>query len=239
MAMTPALASMMPVLITHITAGSLAIISGTAAIFVRKGERLHRTFGTVFVLCMLTMATAATYMAVRIPEQTNILAGIFAFYLVASAWMTVRRKEGTIGLFEKGALVVALGAAAVAVMFAVQVLASGKGMFDGVPPPFAYLIFVVIAVLAAAFDLKVILNGGISGVPRITRHLWRMCTAFFVATGSFFIGQQKVMPHWMHGAWYLFVLGLAPLILMIFWLIRVRFTNGFTQDTTIAAQTVN
>jgi uncharacterized membrane protein len=51
----------------------------------RKGERLHRIFGTVFVLSMLTMAIAATYMAVKFPEPTNILAGTFAFYLVTSA----------------------------------------------------------------------------------------------------------------------------------------------------------
>ena len=45
--------------------------------------------------------------------------------------------------------------------------------------------------------------------------------------GSFFLGQQKVMPEWMHGAWYLYVLGLAPLAFMIFWLIRVRIGNRF------------
>jgi hypothetical protein len=48
-----------------------------------------------------------------------------------------------------------------------------------------------------------------------------MCAALFVATGSFFIGQQKVMPAFIQGSPVLFILGLAPLILMIFWLVRV------------------
>jgi hypothetical protein len=215
------------ILAVHITAGVIAILSGAVAILSRKGERLHRIFGTVFVLSMLTMATAATYMAVRIPEPTNILGGTFAFYLVASAWMTVKRKEGTIGLFEYGALAFVLGAAAVSVLFALQVFASGKGMFEGVPPPFASLMFAFIAVLAAALDIKVIRKGGISGVPRITRHLWRMCVAFFIASGSFFLGQQKVMPVWMHGSSILLGLALAPLALMIFWLIRIRLFNWY------------
>ena len=47
--------------------------------------------------------------------------------------------------------------------------------------------------------------------------------ALFFAAGSFFIGQQKVMPLWMQGSPVLYVLGLAPLAFLIFWLIRVRF----------------
>lgn len=236
MAMTPALSAMLPILITHIAAGSLAILSGAAAISMRKGERWHRIFGTMFVLSMLTMATAATYMAVRIPEPTNILAGTFAFYLVASACMTVKRKEGTIGLFEKGALLFALGAAAIAVIFALQEIASGRGLLAGPPPPpVAYFIFVIVMALAAAGDLKMILRGGISGVARITRHLWRMCTAFFIATGSFFLGQQKIMPADMHGSYILLGLALAPLALMIFWLIRVRLFSWYKHVHTASA----
>jgi hypothetical protein len=52
-----------------------------------------------------------------------------------------------------------------------------------------------------------------------------MCFAFFFAAGSFFLGQQKVMPAFMHGSPILWALGLAPLGFMIFWLIRIRFSN--------------
>ena len=48
-----------------------------------------------------------------------------------------------------------------------------------------------------------------------------------IATGSFFLGQQQVMPAFMHGSPVLVALGIAPLPLMIFWLVRVRFTNRF------------
>ena len=94
-------------------------------------------------------------------------------------------------------------------------------------PATLYFVFGGLSVFFAALDLKVILQGGLSGAPRIARHLWRMCWAFFIAAGSFFLGQQKVMPVWMHGAWYLYVLGLAPLGFMIFWLIRVRLGKRF------------
>jgi hypothetical protein len=77
-------------------------------------------------------------------------------------------------------------------------------------------------------------RGGISGARRIARHLWRMCLALFSAAGSFFIGQQKVMPAFMHGSPILLALGISPLFVMVFWLIRVRLTN-WSKPNAVAA----
>ena len=41
-------------------------------------------------------------------------------------------------------------------------------------------------------------------------HLWRMCLGLFIATGSFFIGQQDDMPAFIQGSPILFILGFAP-----------------------------
>src|ERR1022692_5020033 len=51
---------------------------------------------------------------------------------------------------------------------------------------------------------------------RIVRHLWRMCFGFFIATGSFFLGQQQVFPAWLRGSSVLFIPALLPLVLLIF-----------------------
>ena len=226
---------MTPALIVHIGAGSIGILSGAAALAVAKGERLHRALGNVFFVSMLTMSALATYLAIVIPQaRANLPGGVFTFYLVATAWMTVRRKEGTIGGFEVGAFLVAMGAAAASVVFGFQAARSPTGLFNGSQPP-QYFIFAAVAALAAALDLKVILRGGIFGAPRIARHLWRMCAALFIATGSFFLGQQKVMPAFIQGSPLLFVPAIAPLVLMIYWLFRVRLTNRLKKDT-IASQ---
>ena len=57
---------------------------------------------------MLTMAMMATGLAILNQQRSNTTGGILAFYLVSTAWMTVRRKEGTVGRFEYGALFAAL-----------------------------------------------------------------------------------------------------------------------------------
>ena len=100
-----------PQLIVHISAGSLAILSGAAALSVRKGARLHRVFGTVFFLSILAMSVMGAYLAVLIPQRATAVVGLFTFYFVATAWMTVKRREGTTGAFEIAACVFAFAAA--------------------------------------------------------------------------------------------------------------------------------
>jgi len=84
-----------------------------------------------------------------------------------------------------------------------------------------------VALLSAAGDVRMLVRGGVFGAHRIVRHLWRMCFGLFIATGSFFIGQPQVFPAFIRKTNLLLVLGILPLILMIFWLIRVRFTNAY------------
>ena len=63
-----------PILILHISAGILGIVSGTAAISFRKGSPRHALAGKIFVASMLTMAAAAVYLAI-VKHQSNNLGG--------------------------------------------------------------------------------------------------------------------------------------------------------------------
>jgi len=153
--------------------------------------------------------------------------------MLATAWMTVHRKAGTFGAFERMAPFGALGVATLCLSFGIQATNSKTGHFQGIPAS-AYYGQALVAALAFGLDIKVILRGGISGVPRIARHIWRVCLAFFEATSAFFIGQQKVMPMFMHGSPVLMMLGVAPLVVMVFWLVRVR-PSGLVKRDAIQA----
>lgn len=216
------------ILILHIGGGSIGMLSGATALLVRKGSPLHRLAGNVFFGSMLTMSGIGACVASFLPkpDRGSLVMGIFTFYLVASAWMTVRRKEGSVGIFEKLALFVVLACAVADLTFGLQALKSPTGTLDGNPPAL-FFVFGSVMAFTAAGDLRMILCDGISGAQRIARHVWRMCFALFVATGSFFLGQQKVMPAFMHGSPILVVLGVAPLPFMIFWLCRVLFTSAY------------
>lgn len=227
---------MSPLLIVHALAGTLGILSGAIAVCVRKGQRQHRRFGAAFVLTMLTVSVLAVYLALFVPPNgaggappnASLSVGMLTLYLVATAWLTVRRKEGRIGRSEYGALAVAATVSAALVGFGLRAATSAAAQLGSYGP---YFVFAAFAAFAAALDVKVIRNGGISGTQRIARHIWRMCFALFFATSFFFIGQQKVMPAGMRGSPVLLALGFAPLGVMIFWLVRIRLTKQFQRQS--------
>ncbi len=209
-------------LILHIAAGGVGILSGAVTLAARKGGTIHRASGTVFFISMLTMACAATALAITIPDWSNLPGGLFAFYLVATGWATLRPNPVRGGAIAVALFALVLAAAVVAALLAWKATGAVDGLFSGKPAPL-YGIFATLALFAAAMDVKVRVGAELVGRRRIARHVWRMCTALFFGTGSFFLGQQKVMPLSIQGSPMLFVLALAPLVLMTFWLLRMRF----------------
>ncbi|HEV7660797.1 MAG TPA: hypothetical protein VGO55_13240 [Allosphingosinicella sp.] len=202
----------------HIAGGSVGMISGTMALTVRKGSRVHVLAGRTFFISMLVMASIGALVSPFLvtaqgnPKLFDSIAGSFTCYLVMTGWMTMRRKAGTIGRAEVAAFVFAALLAAAAILLGTRTAGGGTGY---------YVIGGIIA-LAAALDLKVILNRGIAGTPRMARHVWRMCLALFVAIGSFFLGQQRVMPESVQGSLWLDIPPLAVLAMMLFWLLKLR-----------------
>src|SRR5215469_7231076 len=215
--------------ILHVSAGTIGLFSGTVAIFARKGSPLHRTAGTVFFVSMLVMAVFAIWLGFAMPGQiVNVFIGIFVFYLVATAWLTVHRKEHSTGLAEKIAFAVILLLCAPFAILSFQ-RATGMPTFvrSAVPLEGPVLValysFTLVIGIAVIADAKVLLAGGIAGAPRIARHLWRMCLGLTMAAGSAFTnGLPRLFPGPMHVYPIYFLPQFIPLVLLIFWMIRVR-----------------
>ena len=215
-----------PLLALHVTAGIVGLLSGTAAMIFRKGSRRHGQAGDVFVVSMLTMATCGAGLAILKHQPGNVVGGVFTFYLITTAWMTGRRRDGSTGPFDWAALVIPLVGGALLWISGVQSIRNHVMVTDGAPVGMTFFMGTVM-LLAAGGDLRMLIGGGVTGGKRIVRHLWRMCFGLFVATGSFFLGQQQVFPSFVRGSSVLFVPAILPLVLMIFWLIRVRFKNAY------------
>jgi hypothetical protein len=235
-----------PLLIVHICGGLIAILSGSAALVVRKGSGLHRRSGDVFVISMLGMAASGGYLALMKSELVNVFAGVFTLYLVATARLTVRRKGNEIGLAELGLLLIALAAGTGSLIFGWRAANSAAGSSAG-DSPAPFFVFGAVAWLSAAGDVRMIIRGGISGARRLSRHLWRMCIALFIAAASFFLGmagdpmlrrtglRATLFPEAVRKTHLPEVPVLIILILMIFWLYRVRFTKAYKKTETQAS----
>jgi uncharacterized membrane protein len=208
------------ILYPHIAAGLIAVLSGFAAVGARKGGRLHRLAGNVFFGAMLVLGvTAAILEPFRTPEPGSPVGGIMIVYFVTTSWVAARRRDGKTGRFEIVACAFALGGAALSAAGGIMGAATPAG--NG--PIFA---FAAVCLLAGLLDLNIVLRGKMTASQRIARHLWRMCIAFFIATGSFFLGQQDIMPEMVRGSPVLWVLALAPFGFMLFWLVRLRFAKA-------------
>ena len=218
--------SLSPLLLLHISAGTVGILSGAAAMSFRKGSSRHALAGKVFVISMLILSSSGACIGFMKHQALNGLQGALTFYLVATAWSTARRRDGETSTLDWVALIVPLAAGAGLVFYGLEAANSQTGSKDGFPAA-AYFIFGSVALLFAAGDVRMLVRGGVSGTQRIARHLRRMCYALFIAAGSLFLGQQQVFPAFLRKTNVLFVPAFLPLLLLIFWLVRVRFTNAY------------
>jgi tetratricopeptide (TPR) repeat protein len=185
---------------------------------------LHRNAGLLFVCAMVVMGMAATIVAVD-RGRTTSLGGPLVAYLVITALITVRPPSQSSPRLNSALMVVALAIGAAYVVWGVKTLTSGNPVTDGVPTPQiggAMVLNGVVGLLAFVGDLRVLRSEPLRGTPRLTRHLWRMCYAFFTASGSFFLGQAKVIPKPLRIGPLLAFLAFLPLLAMLYWLVRAR-----------------
>ena len=215
------------------------MLSGTAAMTFRKGSPRHVLAGKVFVASMLTMGVFAVYLAFTRHQPNNIGGGILTVYLIGTAWLTARRRDGETSRIDWVLFLVPLTLGILTWMNGIKVVRSGASSQDGVPVGMSFFMGSVM-LLAAAGDVRMLVRGGVSGAKRIARHLWRMCFGLFIASGSFFLGPSnrplrllstvgigKYLPPALFSTTLYLILTLLPLILLIFWLVRVRFTNAY------------
>jgi hypothetical protein len=228
-----------PLLPVHIAGGIVGMLTGTAALVFRKGGRWHVLAGKIFVASMLIMSAFAVYLAVLKHQSGNIGGGILTFYLILTAWLTARRRDGQTGVYDWLALLIPFALGILTWINGIRVLRSGATSEDGVPVGMNFFMGTVM-LLAAAGDVRMLMRGGVLGAKRIVRHLWRMCFGLFIAAGSFFLGPsnrplrllsaagigQHLSPAIFDTNLYI-VLSVLPLILLIFWTFRVWLSRGY------------
>jgi hypothetical protein len=180
----------------HVAAGALAMILGFTALFAKKGGRLHRRCGLLFVYAMLVMGISASMLGFLIsPTDGNVIAGVLTLYFVGTALTTVRPSSPWTARVNAAAMIVAVLLAALAFLGGVKNVNNPLLSSGGVPyRTIGVMSFILSAVLviAAAGDVRVMRRGLPRGGARLARHLWRMCFALFIAAGSFFSIRERV-----------------------------------------------
>jgi len=226
---------MSAIFVVHIVAGTLALLFGYIALYSVKGAPLHRKIGMLFVYAMLTMCAAGFTLAVTLDRGpgVNVPAALLTAYLVVTSLTTVRPVATGGRALHIGAMVVVLIVTAFNTAFGFEAMANG-GRRQGIPA-FPFLMFAVVGLLAVVGDVRLLRTGPPQGTSRLTRHLWRMSFALFIAAMSFFIGQAKVIPKPIRIFPLLAVPPLAVLVTMLYWLWRVRIRRSLRGVVRVSA----
>ena len=214
-----------PILAVHILAGGTALVSGYTALYSPKGGRVHRRAGMIFVYAMMTMATCGLTLAVVWDRgaSINVPAALLTIYLITTSLTTVRpiASATTARQLHIAGLLVVIGVGLTMVLFGTEAIANG-GKRQGIPL-FPFVLFGVIALLATIGDVRLLRSATVlRGAARLTRHLWRMTFALFIAAMSFFFGQAKVIPQPLRIPALLALPILAVLVTLLYYLWRVR-----------------
>src|SRR6202046_2604501 len=136
----------LPLLILHILAGTVGLLSGTFAIAVRKGSRLHRVSGNVFTVAMLTLAASGLCLAILKSQTGNIIGSIITFYMISTAWLAGRRTNA--GPLEWGALLVGIGGAAAILALAIHSVRNPATADPNAPAGMAFFMAAVLLLAA-------------------------------------------------------------------------------------------
>jgi uncharacterized membrane protein len=209
----------------HLLAGLIGLVAGGVALYAVKGGRLHRRSGLIFACAMLLVGGSGIVMAALKSQRMNLIGGLITVYMVSTAWLTVRRRVQGFHWIDLAAMLFGLAVALRSITVGFEAANSATGRIDGLPAAPAFM-FGTVALLAVSGDIRMMVRG-VQGTPRIARHLWRMCFALFSAAGSFFPAQlPKLFPP-LRDSGLLWIPPLLVLLLMFYWLVRVRFVQRF------------
>ena len=207
-------------IVLHIMAGAIALISGLLIIIFAKGNARHRLYGDIYLIAMLLLGLTGVVVATVRDIPLSMLNGFVLCYFVLSSLSTIRNTEYKINIFDKLLAVFACVLVFSFAWFAYQVTKTDSGQLGGFGIA-EYIVFGSVMLFCAIGDIRYILKSGLSTVQKLVRHLWRMFFPLFMATAAFFLGQAKLFPKSLQSIELLVIPVLFVVFSMIYWSAKV------------------
>ena len=208
-----------PFMLLHIITGSIAVIAGVLALIQKKGQKPHRLSGKVFVISMTIMALSGAYIAYLKPMMITLIAGFYTLHLVLTAYMVVKSPEKTCTQFDYYTPLSSCGLVCLSVYFGLQALNHENGTFQEFSHE-PYFFFALLSAIVLIGDIRLLICKGLTHGHRLTRHVWRMCFALYLAIGSFFGQGAKALPETISQSVLIELPEPLILLIMTFWLLK-------------------
>lgn len=198
-------------LIIHIAAGSIALLTAALALAAPKGQRWHILAGRIYAVAMTVIFLTAVPLAILGASIFLLLIAVFSFYLVFAGWRFARNRRRRAHPVDWAAVSI-LGATGLAMWgYAVVIALSGSSQWV------TLLIFGAIAVALGLADARFHRRQP-GGALRVARHLTNMLAATIATVTAVTVVNVDLEPVWL--PWILPTVIITPLI--VWWNIRVR-----------------
>ena len=198
-------------LIIHIAAGSIALLTAALALAAPKGQRWHILAGRVYAVAMTVIFLTAVPLAILGASIFLLLIAVFSFYLVFAGWRFARNRRRRAHPVDWAAVSI-LGATGLAMWgYAVVIALNGSSQWV------TLLIFGAIAVALGLADARFHRRQP-GGALRVARHLTNMLAATIATVTAVTVVNVDLEPVWL--PWILPTVIITPLI--VWWNIRVR-----------------
>ena len=195
-------------LIVHIAAGSIALLTAVVAIITAKGGRRHVLAGRIFAIAMTVIFLTALPLAILGSSIFLLLIAVFSFYLVFAGWRFARNRRRIPQLFDWGAASIMGGTGLGMWGYGVVLLNAGDGQWV------TMLIFGFIAVALSIADGAYyfgLTRGRMRGnTQRIQRHLTNMLAGTIATVTAVTVVNVDLDPVWL--PWILPTIVITPLI---------------------------
>ncbi len=210
----------------HLMVGTLSVISGFLAVFIRKGGAIHLLLGRTFVVTMTMLCLSGFYLSFSRSLQLTYFLAFFSLYLLLTGWYAMARDSPKINVIDKFGFVLVTLAGLAAFVIGTVGWVYNLPHPEGEPPYSGYYVFVVFAAFVAYKDYKVIKQSHLLGMTRLVRHLWRMIFSLAIATFIFFVGNSHLLPAYLRNDYIISLPILTVLGALVFWLIYVKRTKS-------------
>lgn len=198
-------------LFIHIICGFTALTAAIGAISTKKGGRIHRLCGRIFVTGLTGIVITAIPMTIIKHDMFLFLIALFSYYFALSGWMYAKNRSGIASTlaWTISTLMLCLGFA--------MICYSLFHLHHNDYQANVLILFGVIASVTASADLKTYFYKNAIGNFRIVRHLSAMLGATIATTTAFTVVNFHSHPEYL--AWIAPTIFITPLIL--WWRLRV------------------
>ncbi len=220
-------------LILHIAAGSVSLLTAVLALATSKGGKNHLRAGRVYAVGMTVIFLTAIPLALLGASIFLLLIAVFSFYLVFAGWRFARNRRGHPHLVDWTAVAI-LGLTGLGMW--------GYGAMIGMQGDSQWVTLLVFGFIAVALSLtdgyfhsRLARGQARAGKQRIQRHLTNMLAGTIATVTAVTVVNMPpdlLPPMWVWIPWVLPTMLITPLI--VWWNFRIGGRTRRTGETSPA-----